>query len=101
MPRLSSIGSRALAGLGLLRIPTIPEIFYYPLTNTAFDPTTNTWRDFYAPPGYIFVPNDGIYTESPITSMQLMFDSSTINDPDIVLWDVSTVTDMNNAFALA
>jgi surface protein len=80
--------------------PPLPE-FYYPLRNTRFNPTTPSWRDFYAPAGFIFVPNDGIYTESPITSMEFMFDSSTINDPDIVLWDVSTVTDMTNAFALA
>jgi surface protein len=74
---------------------------YYPLTNTEFEPTSSTWREFYAPAGYTFVPNDGIYTDGPITNMQVMFDSSTINDPDIALWDVSTVTNMNSAFALA
>jgi surface protein len=101
MPRLSSIGSKTLAGIGLNIITTIlPETFYYPLTNSATDPTSANWRNEYAPAGYTFVPNDGIYSNEPITSMQIMFaGNATFNDPDIVLWDVSTVTDMNTMFA--
>jgi surface protein len=100
MPRLSSIGSRALAGIGLKRIIAVLPAFYYPLTNTAVDPTSQLWRDEYAPAGYMFVPNNGIYANEPITNMYYMFDSSTINDPDIVLWDVSTVTIMTATFRL-
>ena len=72
---------------------------YYPLTNTATDPTNfNIWR---ARVSYRFKPNDGIYTlpSQPITDMYSMFkDSTTFNDPDITNWDTSSVTDMRDMF---
>mgnify|MGYP001108645027 CR=1 FL=1 len=81
--------------------PRIPS--YYPLTNTSTDPTQENWRNNFAPTGYIFVPNDGIYTDMPITDMAGMFgksspNPSTFNDPDISSWDVSTVTNMISVF---
>jgi hypothetical protein len=80
---------------------TCPVPVYYPLTNTATDPTNATWRSTRAPAGYIFVPNNGIYADEPITDMNSMFvvGGSLFNDPDIVDWDVSTVTDMTNLFS--
>ena len=78
---------------------------YYPLTNTATDPTHSAWRSSYAPAGgYRFKPNDGIYTlpGEPITSMHGMFrNNGSFNDPDIRLWDVSTVTSMYVTFIYA
>jgi surface protein len=75
---------------------------YYPLNNSATDPTSITWRNSFAPAGgYKFKPNDGIYTlpSQPITYMNSMFkDSTTFNDPDIGSWDVSSVTDMDDMF---
>jgi surface protein len=75
---------------------------YYPLTNSGGDPTYSTWRNSYAPAGgYRFKPNDGIYTlpGEPITNMYYMFNSSVqFNDPDIGLWDVSSVTNMSYTF---
>ena len=71
----------------------------YPLTNTATDPTSATWRT--ANPTYQFIANVGIVmpTGSPITDMGLMFyDNATFNDPDISTWDVSTVTNMHGVF---
>ena len=73
---------------------------YYPLTNTATDPTnSNIWRAVVG--SYKFKPNDGIYTlpTQPITYMNSMFkDSTTFNDPDISSWDVSSITDMDGMF---
>ena len=70
----------------------------YPLTNTATDPTSANWRT--ANPTYQFIANVGIVMPagSPITSMLEMFKSTTLNDPDISTWDVSTVTDMSSMF---
>ena len=104
MPRISSTSNRGLTRIGLKRITTILSEFYYPLTNTATDPTSAQWRVNHAPAGYEFVPNDGIYADAPITSMAGMFsspfgeDPGTFNDPDIALWDVSSVTNMGGAF---
>jgi surface protein len=101
MPRIASTSSRGLTRIGLKRITvTLPE-FYYPLTNTSTDPTSANWRNNYAPAGYTFVPNDGIYTQGPITNMREMFSSDgslQFNDPDISTWDVSTVTNMLSMF---
>jgi hypothetical protein len=87
--------------IGLQSINVILPEFYYPLTNTATDPTNATWRSTRAPAGYIFVPNNGIYADEPITDMNSMFvvGGNLFNDPDIVDWDVSTVTDMTNLFS--
>jgi hypothetical protein len=102
MPRLSSVSNRLLSGVGLQSINEILPIVYYPLTNTATDPTNATWRNNYAPSGYSFVPNDGIYTQGPITNMREMFRDDTLtsefNDPDISTWNVSTVTNMRSMF---
>jgi surface protein len=79
-----------------------PTFNYYPLTNTATDPTNTTWQNSYTPAGgYRFKPNDGIYTlpGEPITNMSYMFyNNTTFNDPDITSWDVSSVTDMSSMF---
>lgn len=76
---------------------------FYPLTNSATDPTSITWRNSYAPAGgYRFKPNDGIYTPpgEPITNMDTMFrDNETFNDPGLLDWDVSNVTDMGQMFS--
>jgi surface protein len=103
MPRLSSFSSRGLTGFGVAGIQLQLPVFYYPLTNTATDPTNATWRNNYAPSGYSFVPNEGIYTQGPITNMRQMFSddnlTSEFDDPDISTWDVSTVTNMQSTFA--
>ena len=74
----------------------------YPLSNTATDPTSSTWRT--ANPTYQFFVNVGILMPagSPITSMDNMFAvaSNPFNDPDISSWDVSTVNNMSFAFSL-
>ena len=84
------------------------KAYKYPLSNTATDPTTPAWRNNvssetglpFAPAGYTFYPNEGIGADAPITSLVTMFHgNSTFNDPDISSWDVSTVTDMRNAFS--
>jgi surface protein len=98
MPRIASTTSR---GLTVSRPRSIrPLFFYYPLRNTATDPTSSNWKDNFAPAGYNFVPNDGIYTDSPITFASGMFNgNSTFNDPDISLWNVNTITNMSFMFA--
>lgn len=72
---------------------------YFPLTNTASDPTTGAWRALN--PGYTFVPNDGFYfpTCTGPTSFFRMFQGNTgFNDPDVSLWNTSNVTDMSRMF---
>ena len=70
----------------------------YPLSNTATDPTGTAWRT--ANPTYQWIANVGILMPagSPITSMQSMFNGSSVNDPDISTWDVSNVTTMQQMF---
>lgn len=69
--------------------------YYYPLRNSASDPTYSTWRSTAAPAGYKFIPNVGIIANEPIDSMYRMFmGAHTFNDPDISLWDTSAVTSM-------
>jgi surface protein len=70
------------------------------MSNTSSDPTGSNWRSNYAPAGYQFIPNVGIETSAPITNMSNMLEyNSSINDPDISSWDVSTVTDMQYMFS--
>jgi surface protein len=78
-------------GGGIIGTPT-----YFPMRNTATDETSSTWRGNNA--GYTFVPNDGIYTTSPMTNASNMFLRSRFNDPDVSEWDVSSVTDMSSMF---
>ena len=71
----------------------------YPLSNTAADPTSTTWRT--ANPTYQFIANVGILMPagSPITDMGWMFQTATtFNDPDISFWYVSNVTNMAGMF---
>jgi surface protein len=78
--------------------PSTPTFF--PLSHTATDPTYIGWQD--NNPGYTFVPYLGITTPTPMTDASSMFDSnSTFNDPDVALWDTSTITDMSGMFASA
>ena len=81
-------------------IPAV-EKYYYPLRNSPIDPTSTTWRTNFAPPGYEFIPNDGIYALMPITIMESMFEGGlySFNDPDIGLWDTSTVISMFRMFS--
>ena len=72
--------------------------WYYPLTNSATDPTRSSWRSLQQ--GYSFVANDGIYTDRPITNMQAAFLNQTVTDTDLALWDVSTVDTFANCFQL-
>lgn len=92
MPRLASITSQSLTGLGKL------QEFFYPLSNSATDPT-DSGAAIRSTPGYTFVANEGIYTTAPITNLNGAFVFTSFNDPDINLWDVSTVTTLANAFA--
>ena len=81
---------------------------YYPMRNTAdSDVLFAAWSasdwggngagmDF-----YVFIPNDGIYTNTAIVSAARMFEHSTqsrFNDPDAAFWDVSTITNMRRMF---
>jgi surface protein len=82
--------------------------FYYPLRNTGYiygisDNSAvagGVWMDSYG--RYIdavFIPYDGIYTSQPLTITENMFRNNVdFNDPDIVLWDMSTVRDMSYMF---
>lgn len=72
---------------------------YFPMSNTAVDPTYSTWR--INNPGYTFVPNDGIYTATPMTNASDMLLGWTGNDPDVALWDTSSFTVMARMFLLA
>lgn len=93
MPRLTSITSQRLLGIGLV------TKFYYPLRNTSTDPTSATWRIQHAPNGYEFIANDGIYADGPLRNLTEMFSgASSFNDSDITLWDTRYVTNMNSAF---
>ena len=47
--------------------------FEYAMTNSTFDTTNALWRDTSAPANYEFVPNSGIYTDTPIVSAESMF----------------------------
>ncbi|QCO58035.1 BspA family leucine-rich repeat surface protein (plasmid) [Pseudorhodobacter turbinis] len=72
---------------------------YFPMRNTATNPFyTSWWSDAVTNYGATFVPNDGLYTTSPVTSLALAFWTSTINDPDLALWDTSSVTNMQRMF---
>lgn len=80
---------------------------HYPLRNSATDPTSNdtasnnayNWRLNSTPSGYTFIANKGIYTDVPITNMRYMFFyKSSFNDADVALWDVSSVTNMEQIF---
>jgi len=69
---------------------------YFPLRNTAVNPVSSS----YIAHSYTFIPNDGLYFDNPPTSFSNMFnDSSTINDPDIGLWNTSNITNMDRMFA--
>ena len=58
---------------------------YYPLTNTSTNPLSVSNEELF------FFPLEGIYKETPITDASSFFaNNSTFNDPDIVLWNVST-----------
>ncbi len=68
---------------------------YFPLTHTSADPVSSR----YVAHPYIFIPNNGLYFDEPPTDFSNMFnDSSTINDPDIGLWNTSNITNMQNMF---
>ena len=78
---------------------------FYPLRNTSTDPTNTSWRaidwggngagtDF-----YVFIANDGLYTNTPIINANSMFfNSTTLDDSDLSFWDVSSVTTMRSMF---
>jgi surface protein len=71
--------------------------FYYPLTNTSS--INSSWNN--GGNGTVsFIANDGVYiTGSLLVDMWRMFENqSTFNDPDIISWDVSNVTNMQSAF---
>jgi len=70
---------------------------YFPMRNTATDPTHSNWRSENA--GYTFVANDGIYTASPMTNaLQMLSGASNFNDPDVAEWDMSSVISMVAVF---
>lgn len=80
----------------------IPAATYFPLTNTATNPvygnTGNTGQTINGQ-SYTFVPYDGLYFDSPPTDFSnLFYTNSTINDPDISLWNVSNITNMYGMF---
>lgn len=75
----------------------IPSTTFFPLSNTATDPTSATWQA--NNPGYTFTPYVGITTLTPMTNASEMFyANSTFNDPDVSTWDTSTITDMSYMF---
>jgi len=64
----------------------------YPLSNTTNDPTSATWRTNYAP-NYVWVDNVGLYTDGALTNAARLFqNNATFNDPDVGLWDMTTIT---------
>mgnify|MGYP000891905444 CR=1 FL=1 len=68
---------------------------YFPLTNTSEDPVSSS----YTAHSYTFIPNDGLYFDNPPTSFSEMFRGvTTINDPDIGLWNTSNITNMYRMF---
>ena len=79
--------------------------YYYPLTNTSVPPNqpmSSQGATLYTDSGlgYTFVPNDGIYTLSPLTDMLSLFTNDpNFNDPDVSLWDVSHVVSMWGMFS--
>jgi len=88
------------------KIPAGKRRFYYPLRNTSYikgisdDEGSGRWMYYYGSlMDAIFIPNDGIYTSSPITMCESMFyEDYEFNDPDIALWDMSTVRDISFMF---
>ena len=86
------LGADKVWPTGKLGTPT-----YFPMRNTATDPTYFFWRSDNA--GYTFVPNDGIYTASVMTNASFMLSDVSFDDPDIALWDTSQITSMNNMFS--
>ncbi len=78
--------------------PPSPSLTFFPLSNTATDPTDGTWQT--NNPGYTFVPYVGITTLTPMTDASFMFlNNATFNDPDVALWDTSTITNMSQMFS--
>ena len=73
------------------------EAYEYTLVNSA-DPTNTTWRSTLAPAGYIYVPNNGIYSFEPIEDATGMFQSSSTVGTGVENWDTSTITNMNRMF---
>ena len=89
-----TIGSGITVGAGVRVIAhKPPSTTFFPLSNTATDPTSAEWQA--NNPGYTFVPNMGITTLTPMTNASYMFfGNTTFNDPDVALWDTSSVTNM-------
>jgi surface protein len=84
-------------GTGITIISTGTTSFF-PLSNTATDPTSVTWQ--VQNPGYTFTPNIGIATPAPMTYAGYMFyNNSTFNDPDVAGWDTSSITNLEGMFA--
>ena len=77
---------------GIIGTPT-----YFPMRNTATDPTHTVWQGNNV--GYSFVPNDGLYLASDMTdATRMLRDNATFNDPDVAEWDMSTVTTLDQMF---
>lgn len=84
------------------KVPPIPSTTYFPLTNTSVNPvygnTGNTGQSINGQ-SYIFIPNDGLYFDSPPTNFTTLFyNNNSINDPDISGWNVSNITNMGTMF---
>ena len=74
--------------------------YLYPLSNTAIDPTIPSGNPGIGyTSGYEFVPNEGFYTSTPATDLTYTFyNNGSFNDPDVSLWDVSSVQYFNGLF---
>jgi len=79
-------------------IDPIPSPTFFPLGQTATDPTSSTWQT--NNPGYTFEANVGITTATPMTNASQMFaDNATFNDSDVSRWDTSQIQNTNSMFS--
>ncbi|WJE87964.1 hypothetical protein YFHUAIHA_CDS0091 [Phage C48C1] len=65
--------------------------YTYSITGVAEDPTSTTWRENYAPAGYIWKANEGFTSTEPLKHTDYMFHSGTLGSANVTNLDMSEV----------
>jgi len=79
------------------------SFYSYSITGVTNDPTSSQWREHYAPPGYLWIPNVGFRSLGPLKHTDWMFHdedtgSSTLGAADITNLDMSEVVTAREMF---